>query len=130
MKMYDHEDTNLYVSTNGILSLLSGTISYQDGELPLESTQSEGYGFFPDNDIFAFFDDLYVKQGSHHGVYYKIINDNSINDNIIIIEYIMTAAKGNDASHFTLEYSARHPGMFIIKYYYIQDSGSSATVGA
>ncbi|KAJ7233006.1 hypothetical protein C8J57DRAFT_1146274 [Mycena rebaudengoi] len=123
VQMYDQNSTAVFVSTNGIYSLLSGTSAYSNSGLPLSNPDFPAYAVFP------LWDDTYIYAGTNQRIYYSIINNNGPVG--IVVEYLFSHYQApTEYYHYTVEYSIARPGVFLVKYYDVSDSGSSSTVGA
>jgi hypothetical protein len=87
-------------------------------------------------------DDTYVFAGTDQRIYYSVINNNRIvvraasisfhiREPFLQVESLFSHYHApNEYYHYTVDYHLAKPGVFVIKYYSISDSGVSATVGA
>ncbi|KAJ7158029.1 hypothetical protein C8R43DRAFT_1234444 [Mycena crocata] len=119
VQMYDENSRTVFVSTNGVYSLLAGTTAYRNSKLPVGSD-------FPVYSVLPFWDDTFIYAGTQQRIYYSIINGNRI-----IVEFLLSQyGAATEYYHYTVDYSTDTPSVFVVKYYSVSDSGASATVGA
>lgn len=122
MQIYAQQDTTAYASTNGYISILSGSSQYQAMALP--------DAHIPNHTVAPFFDDLYLVADSNpqQGIFYQY---NSALSNFTF-EYYLGRNGTNQTYHFTVDYSFSTPGVFVYTYYQTGgagDYGTYASVG-
>ncbi|KAH0141571.1 hypothetical protein KCU67_g14432, partial [Aureobasidium melanogenum] len=119
MTMYGGSSNATFPSTNGLLTLVSGTTDY-DSSPGLPNPYIPLYAAAP------FFDDLF-KSGSDldQGIFY------SYTATAVTYEYRLIRAGTTETYHFTVSYDSTNPGVFVYRYYDVgQDQGSaSAAIG-
>ncbi|KAG9858513.1 carbohydrate-binding module family 43 protein, partial [Aureobasidium melanogenum] len=117
--MYGGSSNATFPSTNGLLTLVSGTTDY-------DSTPGLPNPYIPLYAAAPFFDDLF-KSGSDldQGIFY------SYTATAVTYEYRLIRAGTTETYHFTVSYDSTNPGVFVYRYYDIgQDQGSaSAAIG-
>ncbi|KAG9656030.1 hypothetical protein KCU64_g6147, partial [Aureobasidium melanogenum] len=117
--MYGGSSNATFPSTNGLLTLVSGTTDY-DSSPGLPNPYIPLYAAAP------FFDDLF-KSGSDldQGIFYNYTAT------AVTYEYRLIRAGTTETYHFTVSYDSTNPGVFVYRYYDIgQDQGSaSAAIG-
>ena len=74
-------------------------------------------------------DDSYIYQGQPQGIYYEITGAGPSGTRVAFEFYLSHYHGSTQYYHYTVEYDSANPGVFIVKYYQVSDSGSSATVG-
>ncbi|KAG9963800.1 hypothetical protein KCU61_g3343, partial [Aureobasidium melanogenum] len=119
MTMYGGSSNATFPSTNGLLTLVSGTTDY-DSSPGLPNPYIPLYAAAP------FFDDLF-KSGSDldQGIFYNYTAT------AVTYEYRLIRAGTTETYHFTVGYDSTNPGVFVYRYYDVgQDQGSaSAAIG-
>lgn len=123
MRMYSARDTWTYASTNGYISLESGSSQYSNQPFPASN--------IPANAVAPFFDDLYLVGDSkpQTGIFYEI------SDTAVTYEYYLNRGGNNgvvdtsEVFHFTVAYDSTQPGIFTYTYYEMGDNGQYAAVG-
>ncbi|KAK6005862.1 hypothetical protein QM012_007504 [Aureobasidium pullulans] len=119
MTIYGGSSNATFPSTNGLLTLVSGTTDY-------DSTPGLPNPYIPLYAAAPFFDDLF-KSGSDldQGIFYDYTAT------AVTYEYRLTRAGTTETYHFTVSYDSTNPGVFIYRYYDVgQDQGSaSAAIG-
>ncbi|KAL8952806.1 MAG: hypothetical protein Q9222_001310 [Ikaeria aurantiellina] len=110
--------TTVYVTSNGVLSLYSGTGDFENTGIP--TTDLPAYSLCP------FWDDTYIYEGNSQGIFYQIDGGNRVTFEYYLSHFSAAA----EYYHFLVTYSRTQPGIFNYTYYQVSDSGSSATVGA
>ncbi|KAK4988622.1 hypothetical protein LTR50_003805 [Elasticomyces elasticus] len=118
MVMYSSNDTKSYASTNGFLSILSGSSQYQPQALPDPN--------IPSSTACPFFDDLCLFPALGQGIFYQL---DAANTSITYEFYLGRAGLPNDLYHFLLHYSTAAPGVFTYAYYAVGNGGATASVG-
>jgi len=108
MRMYAQSDSHTYASTNGFLSIKSGSAQYQPGTFPLS--------YLPNNTVAPFMDDLYLYgTGSpQDGIFYQIKAGGS---GVTYEYYLERAGDVSYPFHFTVDYDRASPGIFVFTYY-------------
>jgi hypothetical protein len=82
----------------------------------------------PDTTIAAYWDDLWIYQGTPQGVYYEV--DGSTPDRSISFEwYTSHIGDRSQYYHFVMTFQEANPGVPVFTYYDVSDRGTSATVG-
>ncbi|KAL8731828.1 MAG: hypothetical protein Q9166_003112 [cf. Caloplaca sp. 2 TL-2023] len=108
----------IYVTPNGVLSILDSNTEYINGELPT--------GNIPPFSLTPFWDDTIIYEGQPQGVFYKIDGGNQV-----VFEYYLSRyAAPTEFYHYLVSYSTSQPGVYTYTYYQVSDAGISATVGA
>ncbi|TKA24245.1 hypothetical protein B0A50_06009 [Salinomyces thailandicus] len=113
MNIYGQQDTTAYASTNGYISILSGSSQYQVEALP--------DSHIPNNTVAAFFDDLYLVGASNpqQGIFYAFGKGNTN----VTFEYYVGRNGTSQIYHFLVDYDSAKPGVFV--YTYIATGGAS-----
>jgi hypothetical protein len=123
MSMYAQSSTATYASTNGFLSILSGSAQYQPAPFPMT--------YLPNNTVAPFMDDLYLYGTStpQDGIWYQF----NAGRTAVTYEYFLERA--GDVSypfHFTVGYDSVSPGVFVFTYYSTggpNDNGVYCSIG-
>ncbi|KAH0346587.1 hypothetical protein KCU81_g3870, partial [Aureobasidium melanogenum] len=115
MTMYGGSSSATFPSTNGLLSLVSGTTDY-DSSPGLPNPYIPLYAAAP------FFDDLF-KTGSdlEQGIFYTYTST------AVTYEYRLIRAGTTETYHFTVSYDSTNPGVFVYRYYDIGQAQGSAS---
>ncbi|KAF5653515.1 hypothetical protein F25303_2223 [Fusarium sp. NRRL 25303] len=114
--------TNIYVSTNGVVSLNDGAYTYSNIELPAEN--------LPSIAILPYWDDLIVRTGAcNTGIWYDVYETDR--GNTFTIEWQLGSIGFGAATgeHFSASFYEDYPGLVRFEYYETTKHGSSATVG-
>ncbi|KAH7210740.1 uncharacterized protein BKA55DRAFT_628329 [Fusarium redolens] len=122
--IYDDDTSNtVYVSTNGYLSLFTGSSSFVNQ--PLRSSS------IPSVSIVPYWDDLYILAGSvcQVGIYYDVYE--TARGQTFTVEWYVGGVGGGGTSsqHFSVSLYEDYPGLVRFEYYKTSMRGSSATVG-
>ncbi|KAJ7462067.1 hypothetical protein FB451DRAFT_1043884 [Mycena latifolia] len=120
VQIYDQSSSTIFLSTNGVYSIGSGSPAFiwPTGHETLPQSNIPAYSILP------FYGDEYIVAGTAERIYYSIVNNNRI------IYFLSDYHNRNDYFHFTVDYSMATPGVFHVKYYTISDSGAVEIVGA
>ena len=78
---------------------------------------------------FPFWDDTYVYIHEPQGIYYQYGSKDGVVNEVIFEYYLSHWYNNTQYYHYTVQYNADNPGVFIWRYYQISDNGFSATVG-
>jgi hypothetical protein len=116
--IYGASSSDVYVSTNGILSLFSGTSLFGNNELPYSSA--------PEVSLMVYWDDLFITSAACNvGIFYDVSETDR--GQAVTVEWNV-GANGN-VEHFTATLYKDHPGL--VRYEYLETSkkGNSATIG-
>jgi hypothetical protein len=82
----------------------------------------------PDTAIAAYWDDLFIYQGTPQGVYYEV--DGSAPDRSISFEWYTSHYQDpSQYYHVVMTFQEAQPDVPVFTYYDVSDRGSSATVG-
>ncbi|RBA10558.1 hypothetical protein FPRO05_05147 [Fusarium proliferatum] len=123
IEFFGAASSSVYVSTNGFLSLDSGSNSYANTGLPTES--------IPSNSIMPYWDDLLITEGTcNTGVFYDVYE--TARGNTFTIEYNVGSLQPSligTGEHFSVSFYEDHPGLVRFEYYQTTKHGSSATIG-
>ncbi|KAL8873725.1 MAG: hypothetical protein Q9174_000856 [Haloplaca sp. 1 TL-2023] len=116
MQMGQNSSNEVFVTSNGVLELFSGTWQYSN--IPLPAAILSPWS------ACAFWDDTVVSAGRPQGIFYQVDGTQ------VIFEYYLShyQAEG-EYYHWLVSYNANQPGIFTFTYYQISDLGRSATVG-
>ncbi|KAF5608202.1 uncharacterized protein FSUBG_4737 [Fusarium subglutinans] len=114
---------NVFVSTNGLLSLDSGASHYANYQLPAE--------LLPSTSIMPYWDDFLITEGTcNTGIFYDVYE--TARGNTFTIEYNVGSLRPSfigTGEHFSVSFYEDHPGLVRFEYYQTTIHGSSATVG-
>ncbi|KAF5682527.1 hypothetical protein FCIRC_4961 [Fusarium circinatum] len=115
--------SNVFVSTNGFLSLDSGASDYANYQLPAE--------LLPSTSIMPYWDDFLITEGTcNTGIFYDVYE--TARGNTFTIEYNVGSLRPSfigTGEHFSVSFYEDHPGLVRFEYYQTTIHGSSATVG-
>ena len=121
MQMYGSSTKSIWVSTNGLLSLYTGSWYYNNAPLPRALP-------VPNLCLFPLWDDTFIYLGQPQGIYYEITGAGE--GSKITFEFYLSHYHGvTQYYHYTVAYDSADPGVYVIKYYQVSDDGTSATVG-
>lgn len=113
--------TQVYLMINGMVSLVDGTSTYTNTDLPSSA--------IPDITLLGFWDDLYIYAGTQQGIYYQI--EGAVGNRSLLFEFYTSAyQRPTEYFHFTMGFFEARPGVAVYKYYDISFNGNSSTVGA
>lgn len=127
MVLYSKSSVNTYPSTNGILSIISGTSQFQNAETLPTDQVTEADNTTPLTALFPFWDDLAIPDftgASDYGIYYQL------SDTGVMYEYYLTRPGQEIVFHFTVGYTYSTPGVATFTYYALDDPGTYSTVGS
>jgi hypothetical protein len=113
-KFYENTYTQLYVSTNGLISFGMGTDNYENGPVPSDLT--------PHNFIAPFWDDLILDTGSQ--VFYRLAD----NDSYFVVEWYQVPRIGTQ-DRLTFEVILEPNGDITFQYQELNGILDQATVG-
>ncbi|SCO34728.1 uncharacterized protein FFMR_03608 [Fusarium fujikuroi] len=123
IEFFGAASSSVYVSTNGFLSLDSGSNSYANTGLPTES--------IPSNSIMPYWEDLLITEGTcNTGIFYDVYE--TARGNTFTIEYNVGSLQPSligTGEHFSVSFYEDHPGLVRFEYYQTTKHGSSATIG-
>ncbi|KAF2481522.1 hypothetical protein BDY17DRAFT_189902 [Neohortaea acidophila] len=128
MQIYSKSSMTTYASTNGYISILSGSSQYSVQKFPANN--------IPNNTVAPFFDDMYLRGNStpQDGIFYEI----PASGDSVTYEYYLNrgttqgTVNASETFHFTVSYNITTPGVFLYTYYQTggaSDSGIYAAVG-
>lgn len=121
MEMYGNSTNNIWVSTNGLLSLYTGSWFYNNAPLP-RSYPIPNYCMFP------LWDDTYLYKGAPQGIYYEVTGGGQ-GTRISFEFYLSHYHSSTQYYHYLVDYDSANPGVYVFKYFQVLDEGISATVG-
>ncbi|KAI8274570.1 hypothetical protein K4K60_009548 [Colletotrichum sp. SAR11_57] len=113
-------ETTVYASSNGFLSLYSGSGEYSNEPLP----SSE----IPPVSILPYWDDLYIQTPSQ-AVQYQVFGSDAGSRNVTFEWVAVHFGEPSQFYHFTATFEEAQPGIVTYRYYTTYDKGESATVG-
>ncbi|KAK4556524.1 hypothetical protein LTR86_006669 [Recurvomyces mirabilis] len=121
LQIYSKSDTTIHASTNGYISILTGSSQYQTGPLP--------NSHIPNNTVLPYASDMYLYGSAYppQGIFYQASSSN------ITLEYYLGRYQGSGMYHFTVAYNTSAPGVFVYTYYTVggsTDDGALGVVGA
>ncbi|CVL06095.1 uncharacterized protein FMAN_03918 [Fusarium mangiferae] len=123
IEFFGAASSNVYVSTNGFLSLDEGASAYSNNELPA--------GNIPSTSIMPYWDDLLITEGTcNTGIFYDVYE--TARGNTFTIEYNVGSLRPDlmgTGEHFSVSFYEDHPGLIRFEYYQTTKHGSSATIG-
>ncbi|KAF4483526.1 hypothetical protein FAGAP_11696 [Fusarium agapanthi] len=114
--------TNVFVTTNGVISLDDSSTRYTNDALPDE--------YLPSTSIMPYWDDLIIRVGAcNTGIYYDVYE--SDRGNTFTIEWQLGSVGTGAATgeHFSASFYEDFPAVVRFEYYQTTKHGSSATVG-
>ncbi|KAF5544750.1 hypothetical protein FMEXI_6389 [Fusarium mexicanum] len=120
--VFGTSSTNVFVTTNGMISLGDYSLSYANDELPVNS--------LPATSIMPYWDDLTIRAGAcNTGIYYDVYQ--SDRGNTLTIEWQLGSVGlgASTGEHFSASFYQDFPGVVRFEYYQTTKHGSSATVG-
>ena len=123
MQIYAQTNDTTYASTNGYISIDSGSTQYEAQPLPASN--------IPNNTVCPFFDDLYLDAASSppQGIFYQF---NPGQTDITYEYYLSRPGVAGEIYHFTVAYDSAQVGVFTYTYYDTggsNDDGEFSTVG-
>ncbi|KAK3677400.1 hypothetical protein LTR78_002938 [Recurvomyces mirabilis] len=121
LQIYSKSDTTIHASTNGYISILTGSSQYQTSPLP--------NSHIPNNTVLPYASDMYLYGSAYppQGIFYQASSSN------ITLEYYLGRYQGSGMYHFTVAYNTSAPGVFVYTYYTVggsTDDGVMGVVGA
>ncbi|GAB7361377.1 hypothetical protein MBLNU230_g1432t1 [Neophaeotheca triangularis] len=114
IRIYGVESSTVYLSTNGLFSILDGSDEYAPEPLPADTV--------PRNTIFPFWDDMAQNADvdPRQGIFYQVDGTS------VVFEYFLSrGAVAFDIFQFTVTYDAEEPGVFVYRYFQIGSPGFS-----
>ena len=120
VQMYSKTDNTLHASTNGYVSIFSGSSQYQIYQAgPLPNTH------IPNNTVLPYGSDLYLYGSSYppQGIFYQTGLTN------VTLEYYLGRYQSNGTYHFTVAYDLTKPGIFVYTYYTVGGSSDNGALG-
>ncbi|KAH7209872.1 hypothetical protein DER44DRAFT_864472 [Fusarium oxysporum] len=122
IEVYGVGSTDVYVGSNGFVTLSGGSSSFNNGPLPAQS--------LPSISIMPYWDDLIIRGGTcNTGIYYDVYETDR--GNTFTVEWQLGSIGLGDAAgeHFSASFYEDFPGLVRFEYYQTARHGSSATVG-
>ncbi|KAI7762851.1 hypothetical protein LZL87_008292 [Fusarium oxysporum] len=120
--VYGVGSTDVYVGTNGFVSLNDGSSSYNNGPLPAQN--------LPSISIMPYWDDLVIRAGTcNTGIYYDVYETDRGNTFTIEWQLGSIGLGAGTCEHFSATFYEDFPGLVRFEYYQTTKHGSSATVG-
>ncbi|EMT72860.1 hypothetical protein FOC4_g10004347 [Fusarium odoratissimum] len=122
IEVYGVGSTDVYVGSNGFVTLSGGSSSFNNGPLPAQS--------LPSISIMPYWDDLIIRGGTcNTGIYYDVYETDR--GNTFTVEWQLSSIGLGDAAgeHFSASFYEDFPGLVRFEYYQTARHGSSATVG-
>ncbi|HBY94150.1 MAG TPA: hypothetical protein DEP84_09345 [Chloroflexi bacterium] len=114
---YGNSYTQLYFSTNGLVTFGSGSVAYNNNILPDPSS--------PNNVLAVLWDDLQVPASS--AIYYK--QGGTAPDRYFVVEWYNVSPRGDTAHPLTFEVVIYENGIILFQYLTLSGSLNSSTVG-
>ncbi|KAJ5225995.1 hypothetical protein N7468_007220 [Penicillium chermesinum] len=125
VKIYGHESSVLSINDNGMICLDHGPDDVQNRRL---GTQLPALNGIPPYTLFPLWEDLMIKKGKPHGIYYEI--EGAEPNRKITIEYYVTRfQEENLYFHFLVILEEARPSVVTFKYFDVNDKGKLGTVG-
>jgi hypothetical protein len=120
--IYDETSSQIYVSSNGFISLWVDTPAFSPDNNDLPDYRIATTAIFPA------WDDLYIYQGAPHGIFYA--TEGEVGSRGVTIEYkLATLVAGHVTFNFLVTQWEDLPGVWTVHYLEMTNSGSTATVG-
>ena len=120
VQIYGQSERRVYASTNGFLSIITGSSQYQVQSLPSIH--------IPENVVVPFWDDLALlaRASPQQGIFYAFGSTN------VTFEYYLGRNGTDQIYHFLVDYDNNSPGVFVFTYVStggMSDAGVYAGVG-
>lgn len=110
---------NMWLSTNGLITVTMER-DYNNRPLPAADV--------PSLTVFAFWTDLYIRQGYPQGIFYEVTGPMG-NRNLTFEFYTTRRAHWDEYYHFTVAFYEAEQGIIDLRYYEMSGDGAVGTVG-